>query len=612
MEVNLPITLSISRQQPHHITIAIESRTMEPSLLIRLLLLLQVVSGARQLQQDCGPRIKFNPEIHKPVYKIGSELLRFPAFMRTFNITFQDYLTATVGQRFDPPIRFEFVANADVNLIYYDLMESGEIDFSFANPYQAICLEAEFGAQPLLNAIRTTNYGGEKLSLDHFAGIFVTHVDNDDINTVMDLKGKVVSAAKPSSLGGAFVHWHEMQKKGMDYLNDPAVVVFSDTMIATVNGVIDKTYDVGFVRTNFIPQLLERNPNLNVSAIKVVGVRNDDSALDASFPLERSTIIVPEWRLSASPRTPPDVSEAVQAALLAFDEHGRTGMERDACLEINANNTAQCDDLEAVDPMVLCDATVESVMLAASVISTLDYQTFRTPISLNAVRKMALDLGAIQQDPASDSLKCFRPSEFYDQINCRNDLYKLSEEDLLSSCNSTDYVCPEGTTCICKPCFKALPIEVAPSAEYIAGSGCKKMSICSTIKQNEVIEYTVVDNQKKEGGRNLRVKTLEDGIDTEVAIVASPTPHTYSFSLSTPRVGIFILEIYDGEEQIDASPLRVRVEYRDCPADKEADEVGLCQCKESAVDVAGRCIPIWLAIVGKYYCSLINWDLHQS
>ncbi|KAL3928934.1 MAG: hypothetical protein SGBAC_012428 [Bacillariaceae sp.] len=572
---------------------------MELRLPISLLLLLQAVSGTRQLQQcdSCAPPIRFDASVHKQVYKVGCQFFgHAPGLMRSFNLTFADYLTATAGKRFDPPIQFEIDFMSDTNLAY-DRIEEQEIDFTFVNPFLNTCLEAEYGTQSLVSSFRTTSYGGQKRALSHFAGSIITHVDNNDINELADLKDKVVAVVDPQNMGGASVQWHEMLKNGMSYLNDPAAIVFTRSMAKNFFGVVDKTYDVGFIRTGFVDLLKQNNPNLNASAIKVVGVPTDEGTVDEAFPHERSTATKPEWSLSAAPYTPADVSREVQAALLALEQHGITGLARSACLDASVNNTVQCDDLASVDSRVLCEASIESVTAAGSVISEIDHNTYRPPISFHKVRKMALDLGSIHQDPSSDSLKCFRPAEFYDQIVCPNGLFKLSPDAMGASCNTTAFSCPDGVDCICKPCFEAFPIEVAPTDEYSAGSGCTKMSICSTIAQNEVIKYTVVDNQKQEGGRSLWAKTLEDGIDTEIVIEQGPVPHTYLFSLSTARVGIFILEIYDGDQQIDASPLRVRVEHSDCPANREASDDGVCECKASSITLGEQCVAIWLTVL---------------
>jgi len=575
---------------------------MESSFLlyVSIFLLLPAFVGARQLQQcdSCVPLIPFDSTVHKPVYTVGTFRLKNLLILDTFDTTFQDYLTATAGKRFDPPIKFEANFFPDHDLAY-DLVEAQEIDFVFENPFVASCLENQYDTQPLLSTVRTTSFGGKKLSLTHFAGMVITHVDNKDVNTLEDLKDKIVAAVNPGALGGGLAQFHEMQKSGMSYLDDPAAIVFAKSMFTVVKGVLDKTFDAGLIRTRLIDAMQHKIPNLNVSAIKVVGVKTDDGGtLDEDFPLERSTSILPEWTFSASRDTPVDVASEVQAALMALEEHGRTGVAREECILSSTNNTARCDDLRDVDPLSSCDATVDSATAAGKVTSAVDHFTYRPPLPVNRIRKMALDLGSIQEDPTSDSLKCYRPANFYEQIVCPKDRYKVSLDAFEVSCNKTGVVCPDGMNCICKPCFEALPIEVAPTDEYAAGAGCHKMSICGEFTQNSAIEYTVVDNQKL-GGRNLWAKTLEDGIDTKIAIAPGPIPHTYSFSLRTSKVGIFILEIYDGDRQIEASPLRVKVEYRTCPGNKEANKDGDCECKASSVTMAGNCVEIWLVIVCK-------------
>ena len=58
---------------------------------------------------DCTSGFReFNPSLHKKTYYIG---LHAPGgvevALREYNLTFDDYLTATAGQRFDPPIEFK-------------------------------------------------------------------------------------------------------------------------------------------------------------------------------------------------------------------------------------------------------------------------------------------------------------------------------------------------------------------------------------------------------------------------------------------------------------------------------------------------------------------------
>lgn len=49
-----------------------------------------------------------------------------------YNKTFSDYLTATAGQRFDPPVEFEMVPVNFQGL--FDAVQEDSIDFIYANP----------------------------------------------------------------------------------------------------------------------------------------------------------------------------------------------------------------------------------------------------------------------------------------------------------------------------------------------------------------------------------------------------------------------------------------------------------------------------------------------
>jgi hypothetical protein len=59
-----------------------------------------------------------------------------------FNNTFAAYLTATAGQRFDPPIEFQ-LKPLDYLTVFSDA-ENGLVDFIYANPSAFSCIETEF------------------------------------------------------------------------------------------------------------------------------------------------------------------------------------------------------------------------------------------------------------------------------------------------------------------------------------------------------------------------------------------------------------------------------------------------------------------------------------
>ena len=86
--------------------------------------------------------IGIQPKHDKDNYIYNSELI------------FQEYLTATAGQKFDPPIKFELVP-ADFEQIIRSI-ETQEVDFFYANAGIYSCVGIEVGAIAL-NTVRNFN-----------------------------------------------------------------------------------------------------------------------------------------------------------------------------------------------------------------------------------------------------------------------------------------------------------------------------------------------------------------------------------------------------------------------------------------------------------------------
>ena len=94
---------------------------------------------------SCVPDpLLFDPVIHKPVYRVGVHAIRgVEAAFEEYNKTFGEYLTATAGQRFDPPIAFEVVP-VDFRSLF-DKVTAKELDFFYANPGIYSCVGVETG-----------------------------------------------------------------------------------------------------------------------------------------------------------------------------------------------------------------------------------------------------------------------------------------------------------------------------------------------------------------------------------------------------------------------------------------------------------------------------------
>ena len=64
------------------------------------------------------------------------------AFLSSWQLTFESYLTDVVGKKYSPPLQFSLVL---LNLTSaFDILQASKVHFVFANPSLYSCLEAEF------------------------------------------------------------------------------------------------------------------------------------------------------------------------------------------------------------------------------------------------------------------------------------------------------------------------------------------------------------------------------------------------------------------------------------------------------------------------------------
>jgi hypothetical protein len=122
---------------------------------------------------DCASAKRiYDPLIqHKNHFRVGVHALRtLEEANASYGVIFSDYLTATAGARFDPPITFEAVPLYASGV--YDAVNAANIDFIFANSGLYSCLGIEWGIQGL--ATVTTKVTGTVLSRQSFAAMLST------------------------------------------------------------------------------------------------------------------------------------------------------------------------------------------------------------------------------------------------------------------------------------------------------------------------------------------------------------------------------------------------------------------------------------------------------
>ena len=318
-------------------------------------------------------------------YQVGVLAIRgFPAAYAEFNATFSTYLTLAAGQAFDPPIAFQLRPLNFISLFGDVQIEpTPAVDFIYVNPSAYACIESEFSAHSLVSQISKRKVGGNTYDLTKFGGVIAVRSDRTDIQTLADIRGKIVAAASISGLGSGQMQFRELQRAGMSYINAPRQLVFTSNQGKVVNGVLAGKFDVGFIRTDQI----ERTKNSDGVLVDPAELRilqpQPDLAIDGvPFPFESSTPLYPEWNLASLGHVSDEVASEVQSAMRALAEHADVGYAILACYDGCSEETAgggdgglvgaaleeckaACRDGADLTAGGRCDTTVELALAAA-------------------------------------------------------------------------------------------------------------------------------------------------------------------------------------------------------------------------------------------------------
>ena len=449
---------------------------------------------------------------------------------------------------------------------------------------------------------------------EEFGGVIAVRADNHEINTIQDLKGKVIGAAAISSFGGGQMQFREMQNAGLSYINDPKQLVFTGDQGAIVNGVINGNFDVGFVRTDQIERTKDADGlPIDRSLLKVLQPQND-TINGVPFPFTASTRLYPEWNLAAMKYVSEDVSAQVQAAMLALKQHSMAGLARSECLAGSTNITdgSLCNNIKAIFPDARCDTTPEIADIALSATTNGQYAGFRTTLSYIDIRAMLQDTSFISLNEATKTWQCVRPDLLYGAIICPPGHFKKPEDKVMHGCQDEGLECGNGYTCVCTPCIKAYDVSVEPDESSLSGNfpgGCAKMTVCGTTQQRQPLLFKAVDNEKRHG--NMTVVVQDGEYNTTVPVKHLSQDDVFEFSIVSDHVGIMILEISLDGEQVPQSPLRVLVERRDCHNHRlEADANGECVCVSNMILIAGTCVPLAIfvpVVLAPVFIVLFVW-----
>jgi len=436
---------------------------------MRLSLLSAALLGLASAVDEALPGISPEPVCYLPqdssdlkrVWTVGVLAIRgFEAAYKEFNNTFAHYLTATAGQRFDPPVEFQLKPLNFLSL--FEDSAAGNVDFIYVNPSAFSCIESEYGARSLASQISRRNVGGRTYDLKKFGGVIATLANRNDIQTIQDLKGKVLAAASISGLGSGQMQFRAMQDAGMSYINDPKQLVFTSNQGKVVKGLLDGDFDVGFIRTDQLERSKDADGNpIDLSKIKIINVQQGLTIDRVPFPFDSSTSLYPEWNIASLDHVPDVVSSQVQTAMLQVGDFSNLANARQLCLD----NPIYCDNYQAMSRT--CEATPDVLALAADASEAGKYSSWIPSLSYMELRSMQEATGFIEHRKEDNTWFCMRSAELYESIACPAGMKRKSREDVDSGCTDQGVECGDGFQCVCSPCYE--PRECIDSVD-IAGN----------------------------------------------------------------------------------------------------------------------------------------------
>lgn len=584
----------------------------------RLLLLSSSVlfarsGGAQNVTADYScwaEKIKLDPYIHKSSYTIGVHANHGldEAYNQAVGV-FSEYLSATAGKKFDPPIEFLVVPNNFGEL--FTAIENEEVDFFYANPGVYSCIGTQVGATALATVIKRVEVRGSTYDLDVYGGVIAVRDDNDEINNIADLKNQIIGAGAIIDLMGGQLQIYEMEKAGMSFVNDPEQVIFTMDQADVVRGVLSGRFDVGFVRTDQISLTKDEDGNsIDPDRFKIIEPKTYVMESGELFPFLHSTDVYPEWPLAALLSVPADVQLAVQEALIDFGFFGQVGDQRRVCLQ--TSTAEHCNSLSPRDwvPNAPCEMTNELADKAETAATISHISGFRPASSYFQLGTVLKEAGFLVRDEKGN-WACTRPEQLYEGITCPEGYFKRNALEFENGCREAGMACDDKKDydCFCKPCIKAFEVDVYEIndrvedphllPEFYGNSyeGCEKMSICGTFEQGDSLTFRIYDNMQRVGAK---VEVLSHSGDSQEKLQTREVPNSrgfaYEFTVTNKKVEVHVIEILFDGKPISQSPIRVVVEDKNCEAvygeqsNRVPDEYGDCVCAGNTYELGGACL----------------------
>lgn len=193
-------------------------------------------------------------------------------------------------------------------------IQRNELKFILTNPAYYIELRSRYALSSPLATLIDYN---KTYPVATYGGVIFTRAERNDINSLVDLRGKKIAIVSPESLGGYQSQALELKEAGIVLEGSANLIQCNLPHERTIDAVLSGKAEVGFIRSGMIEELKAAG-RLDPARLKIINQR-----LSPDYPLLLSTRLYPQWPFLALPPVDEKMARAVAAALLSL-EHDST------------------------------------------------------------------------------------------------------------------------------------------------------------------------------------------------------------------------------------------------------------------------------------------------
>ena len=190
-------------------------------------------------------------------------------------------------------------------LFEYQSLLAEILEIDVVNSSMYVTAKVMYGSSAVLTMINSR----QGKPLRSFGGVILTLAENDQINTMSDIKGKAFMAVKASSFGGWQMAYKELLDAGIDPYKDFSSMEFGGKHDNVVLAIQNEVVEAGTVRTDTLERMAAGDA-IDMAEFKIINKK-----LFKDFPFVCSTALYPEWPLAKTKGTSDTVVQEVVKAL---------------------------------------------------------------------------------------------------------------------------------------------------------------------------------------------------------------------------------------------------------------------------------------------------------